>query len=156
MKLNEMDMAGQPPKAAIPPQSIAEEVFLEKYAKGDERTVDEVQRRVARALAAVEAQEQRAAWEESFYRAQVDGPILGGRINSAAGTELKATLTGALPGLRPGYPRAGRTPRRAGIGAEQHPEVRRCIGLSDNARVAGSLALLAQVAVEYHCNRANQ
>ncbi len=87
-----MGMAGQPPKAAIPPQSIAEEVLLEKYAKGDERSVDEVRRRVAHALAAVEAPERRAAWEESFHRAQVDGLILGGRINSAAGTELKATL----------------------------------------------------------------
>ena len=53
---------------------------------------DEVRRRVARALAAVELPEKRAVWEESFYRAQVDGLILGGRINSAAGTELKATL----------------------------------------------------------------
>ena len=76
----------------MPPQAIAEEVLLEKYAKGDERTVDEVRRRVARALAAVEAPSLRARWEESFYRAQVDGFIPGGRINSAAGTDLKATL----------------------------------------------------------------
>ena len=31
-------------------------------------------------------------WEEAFLRAQQNGFILGGRINSAAGTELKATL----------------------------------------------------------------
>ena len=77
---------------AMPPQAIADEVLLEKYAKGDERTVDDVRRRVARALAAVEAPSLRARWEESFYRAQVDGFIPGGRINSAAGTDLKATL----------------------------------------------------------------
>ena len=47
---------------------------------------------MARALAAVELPEQRALWEESFNRAQVGGFILGGRINSAAGTELKSTL----------------------------------------------------------------
>ena len=76
----------------MPPQAIAEDVLLEKYAKGDERTAEEVRRRVARALAAVERPEQRARWEESFYRAQENGLILGGRINSAAGTELKATL----------------------------------------------------------------
>jgi hypothetical protein len=34
MRLNEMDMAGQPPKAAIPTQSIAEEVLLEKIRQG--------------------------------------------------------------------------------------------------------------------------
>jgi ribonucleoside-diphosphate reductase alpha chain len=92
MKRNEMNLAGQPARGALPPQAISEEVLLEKYAKNDERTVDEVRRRVARALAAVERLGERAAWEESFYRAQADGFILGGRINSAAGTELKATL----------------------------------------------------------------
>src|SRR6185436_10825373 len=77
---------------AMPPQPIAGLVLLEKYAKGGERTVDEVRRRVAAALAAVEIPEKRAHLEEAFYRAQVDGFILGGRINSAAGTDLKATL----------------------------------------------------------------
>src|SRR5690348_12893391 len=56
--------------AALPPQAISEEVLLEKYAKGDERTIDDVRRRVARALAAVEAPDKRAQWEEAFYRAQ--------------------------------------------------------------------------------------
>jgi ribonucleoside-diphosphate reductase alpha chain len=78
--------------AALPPQAISEEVLLEKYAKGDERTIEAVRRRVARALAAVEATDKRAQWEDAFYRAQENGFILGGRINSAAGTDLKATL----------------------------------------------------------------
>ena len=78
--------------APLPPQAISEEVLLEKYAKGDERTIEDVRRRVARALAAVEAPDKRAQWEEAFYRAQENGFILGGRINSAAGTDLKATL----------------------------------------------------------------
>ena len=77
---------------ALPAQAISEEVLLEKYAKGDERTIEDVRRRVARALAAVEAPDKRAQWEEAFYRAQENGFILGGRINSAAGTDLKATL----------------------------------------------------------------
>ncbi|MGE5813233.1 MAG: adenosylcobalamin-dependent ribonucleoside-diphosphate reductase, partial [Acidobacteriota bacterium] len=92
MKLNDMNQAGPPPAVGLPPQAIAEDVLLEKYAKNDERGVDDVRRRVARALAAVERPEMRAAWEESFYHAQVEGLILGGRINSAAGTKLKATL----------------------------------------------------------------
>src|SRR5262245_12086608 len=81
--------------AAPPPwslQPIATEVLLEKYAKGGEQSLDDVRRRVARALAAVEAPEERAQWEEAFFRAQESGLILGGRINSAAGTNLKATL----------------------------------------------------------------
>jgi ribonucleoside-diphosphate reductase alpha chain len=78
--------------AALPPQAISEEVLLEKYAKGAERTIEDVRRRVARALAVVEAPNKRAQWEESFHRAQQNGFILGGRINSAAGTDLKATL----------------------------------------------------------------
>ncbi len=91
MKLNEVTMP-EPPAAELPAQAIAADVLLEKYAKGDERTADEVRRRVARALAAVERQEHQPRWEEAFFRAQQNGLILGGRINSAAGTELKATL----------------------------------------------------------------
>jgi ribonucleoside-diphosphate reductase alpha chain len=78
--------------SALAPQSISTEVLLEKYAKGNEQSIDAVRRRVARALAAVEAPGQRERWEQAFFQAQVDGFIAGGRINSAAGTELKATL----------------------------------------------------------------
>ncbi len=78
--------------AAMPPQAISEEVLLEKYAKGDEHNIEDVRRRVARALAAVEAPQDREHWEQAFLDAQQNGFILGGRINSAAGTDLKATL----------------------------------------------------------------
>lgn len=39
----------------LPPQEVSLEVLLEKYAKGGERTIEAVRRRVARALAAIEA-----------------------------------------------------------------------------------------------------
>ena len=78
--------------ASLTPQSISTEVLLEKYAKGSELSIAAVQRRVARALAAVEAPGQRERWEEAFFNAQANGFIPGGRINSAAGTDLKATL----------------------------------------------------------------
>jgi len=78
--------------ASLPAQAISEEVLLEKYAKGDERTIDDVRKRVASALAAAEAPEARAHWETRFLRALRDGFIPAGRINSAAGTELTATL----------------------------------------------------------------
>ena len=64
----------------------------EKYAKGDERSVDDVRARVARALAAVEAPSARTQWEARFFEAQRSGFIPAGRINSAAGTALGATL----------------------------------------------------------------
>jgi len=82
----------RPLAPTLPPQAISEDVLLEKYAKGGERTIEDVRRRVARALAAVEAPAMRTQWEEAFHRAQENGFILGGRINSAAGTDLKATL----------------------------------------------------------------
>ena len=90
MKLNDVHAAPHVPQPELPPQAISGEVLLEKYAKGDERTVEDVRRRVARALAMVESPDKRAACEAIFYRAQADGLVLGGRINSAAGTDLKA------------------------------------------------------------------
>ncbi len=81
-----------PTSTALPAQAISIEVLIEKYAKGDERGIDEVRLRVARALAQVEAPEARAQWEARFLQTQRDGFIPAGRINSAAGTELTATL----------------------------------------------------------------
>jgi ribonucleoside-diphosphate reductase alpha chain len=78
--------------ASLPAQAISEEVLIEKYAKGNERTLDEVRARVAQALAEVEAPEQRALWRQRFFDAQRQGFIPAGRILSAAGTELSATL----------------------------------------------------------------
>ena len=83
MKLND-------PALTLPPQQISLDVLLEKYAKGDERTVDDVRRRVAKALAAIE--QDPARWEPVFFDTLVNGFIPGGRVNSAAGTPLFATL----------------------------------------------------------------
>ena len=81
-----------PSAANLPEQEISGEVLVEKYAKGNERTVTEVRARVARALAAVEAEDRRAQWEARFLDAQEAGFVPAGRINSAAGTKLTATL----------------------------------------------------------------
>ncbi|HEV7915341.1 MAG TPA: adenosylcobalamin-dependent ribonucleoside-diphosphate reductase [Albitalea sp.] len=77
---------------ALPPQPISDEVLREKYAKGDERSADDVRRRVAHALAQAEAPESRSQWEARFLQALADGFIPAGRIHSAAGTTLSATL----------------------------------------------------------------
>ncbi|TCS72451.1 ribonucleoside-diphosphate reductase class II [Sulfuritortus calidifontis] len=73
-------------------QDISREVLLEKYAKDNEQSVTDVRQRVARALASVEAKEKRSIWEHLFLKAMEAGFIPAGRINSAAGTDLQATL----------------------------------------------------------------
>ncbi|MGQ0652442.1 MAG: ribonucleotide reductase N-terminal alpha domain-containing protein, partial [Betaproteobacteria bacterium] len=73
-------------------QVICRETLLEKYAKGNETSIGEVRRRVARALAQVEPEEKRAYWERRFLEAQEQGFIPAGRIASAAGVQLQATL----------------------------------------------------------------
>src|SRR3989440_6287040 len=78
--------------ATAPAQEICRDTLLERYAKGNDASVDEVRRRVARALAEVEPEERRAHWERRFLQAQADGFIPAGRINSAAGVQLQATL----------------------------------------------------------------
>ena len=110
-------------------QPISIDVLLEKYAKGDEQSVDQVRRRVARGLAQVEKPELRHTWEQRFYEAMVDGFIPGGRVNSAAGTGIAATLINcfvqpvgdAISGVDEGVPsiylalnQAAETMRRGG------------------------------------------
>ncbi len=77
---------------ALPEQEISRDTLLEKYAKGKETSITDVRRRVARALAQVEAEDQRGLWEKRFLQAQEEGFIPAGRINSAAGVQLAATL----------------------------------------------------------------
>src|SRR5258706_5381015 len=79
-------------RESLPPQPISREVLLEKYAKGGETSAAEVRARVARALASVEPEAKRAHWEARFLEAQEKGFIPAGRIDSAAGTSLTATL----------------------------------------------------------------
>jgi ribonucleoside-diphosphate reductase alpha chain len=71
-------------------QEISLDVLAEKYAKGNERTFADIAARVSRALAQVEADP--AAWEARFRAALEAGFVPAGRIMSAAGTMLEATL----------------------------------------------------------------
>jgi len=73
-------------------QAISSEVLLEKYAKGDEKNVVDVRMRVAHALASAEKKSERVYWERAYFAAMEAGFIPAGRINSAAGTALQATL----------------------------------------------------------------
>jgi ribonucleoside-diphosphate reductase alpha chain len=113
----------------LPPQAISVEVLLEKYAKGDEQDIDDVRLRVARALAEVEKPEARAEWTQAFAHALRHGFVPAGRINSAAGTELTATLINCfvqpvgdsiaqpedgMPGIYTALTEAAETMRRGG------------------------------------------
>ena len=73
-------------------QAISEEVLREKYAKGDEQNILDVNRRVARALAQAEPAEHQKHWEGRFLEVLQHGFLPAGRIQSAAGTDLSATL----------------------------------------------------------------
>jgi len=73
-------------------QPISIDVLLEKYAKDGERDPDVIFQRVARGLAAVESAEKRVEVERLFLENLRNGAIGAGRIMSAAGTDIQATL----------------------------------------------------------------
>jgi len=77
---------------ALPEQEVTIDVLREKYAKGDEATARDIRVRVARALASVEPAERQQHWEGEFLWAMENGFVPAGRINSAAGTGIRATL----------------------------------------------------------------
>jgi len=80
------------PQDLTQPQPISQDVLAEKYLKPGESGVEDIYRRVARALASVEKDEHRAEWEQKFLDNLHAGAIGAGRIMSAAGTTIQATL----------------------------------------------------------------
>ncbi|WP_373715202.1 LAGLIDADG family homing endonuclease [Roseateles sp.] len=113
----------------LPVQDISSEVLIEKYAKGGEQSPDELRERVARALAQAEKPADRARWAAAFLDAQQRGFVPAGRIMSAAGTELSATLINCfvqpvgdsiatpedgVPGIYTALTEAAETMRRGG------------------------------------------
>ncbi|TSA18935.1 MAG: adenosylcobalamin-dependent ribonucleoside-diphosphate reductase [Betaproteobacteria bacterium] len=113
----------------LPDQIISREVLLEKYAKGTETSIDDVRARIAHALAAVETEDKRAHWEKRFLQAMEAGFIPAGRIMSAAGIQLQATLINCFvqpvgdsisevvdnkPGIYTALQQAAETMRRGG------------------------------------------
>ena len=71
---------------------ISHDVLKEKYLKPGEHGLEDVYRRVARALASVEPDAERAKHEALFLENLHAGAIGAGRIMSAAGTDIQATL----------------------------------------------------------------
>ena len=73
-------------------QPISHDVLREKYLKPGENGVEDIYRRVARALASSEPEAERAKHEALFLENLHAGAIGAGRIMSAAGTAIQATL----------------------------------------------------------------
>jgi ribonucleoside-diphosphate reductase alpha chain len=111
-------------------QPISHDVLKEKYLKPGESSAEDVYRRVARALASVEPEAERAKHEALFLENLRAGAIGAGRIMSAAGTSIKATLIncfvqpvgdciqgvddGGYPGIYEALREAAETMRRGG------------------------------------------
>jgi len=123
-------MKREPPPLTLPVQPISLDVLREKYLKPGETTADELYRRVARALASVEAPALRDKYEALFLANLHAGAIGAGRIMSAAGTDIQATLIncfvqpvgdciqgvddGGYPGIYEALREAAETMRRGG------------------------------------------
>jgi ribonucleoside-diphosphate reductase alpha chain len=76
----------------LPTQPISQDVLQEKYLKPGETSVEDLYVRVARSLASAEAEPLRAKYEAIFLENLHAGAIGAGRIMSAAGTAIQATL----------------------------------------------------------------
>ena len=111
-------------------QPISLDVLQEKYLKTGETSAEDLYRRVARALASVEAEGEREKYEALFLANLHAGAIGAGRIMSAAGTDIQATLIncfvqpvgdciqgvddGGYPGIYEALREAAETMRRGG------------------------------------------
>ncbi|MDO8717615.1 MAG: LAGLIDADG family homing endonuclease [Polaromonas sp.] len=118
------------PQDVTATQPISHDVLKEKYLKPGESGIEDIYRRVARALASVEPEAERAKHEALFLENLHAGAIGAGRIMSAAGTSIQATLIncfvqpvgdciqgfddGGYPGIYEALREAAETMRRGG------------------------------------------
>jgi len=81
-----------PTRGDIVIQPISHDVLAEKYLKEGETSIDDLFQRVAKALASVEQEADQPKYEALFLDNLYTGAIGAGRIMSAAGTSIQATL----------------------------------------------------------------
>lgn len=119
-----------PAAPLVAPQQFSLDVLLEKYAKGDEQSADDVFKRVAHGVAQAEPEALRESVEARFVDNLRHGALGAGRIMSAAGTGIAATLINCfvqpvgdsiqgvdeqgLPGIYVALLQAAETMRRGG------------------------------------------
>lgn len=92
MSTNQNEISAKLKPPALAPQPITTDVLRGKYAKGEERTAHDVNRRVSDGLTIPELPEKRCFYRDEFVETLDDGGIVAGRIASAAGTGLLSTL----------------------------------------------------------------
>lgn len=142
------------------PQDISIETMLEKYAKGREKSLEDIRLRVSKGIAEVEADDEtRKIWTEKFLWAQRNGWVPAGRINSAAGLPLKATLMNCFvqpvgdsvtgfsngkPGIYTALAQAAETMRRGGGVGYNFSEIRPAGALvkGTNSRASGPISYM--------------
>ncbi|MFP3563549.1 adenosylcobalamin-dependent ribonucleoside-diphosphate reductase [Paraburkholderia sp. SIMBA_030] len=123
-------VAAAPAAPLVAPQQFSLDVLLEKYAKGDEQSADDVFKRVAHGVAQAEPEALRESVEARFVDNLRHGALGAGRIMSAAGTGIAATLINCfvqpvgdsiqgvdeegLPGIYVALLQAAETMRRGG------------------------------------------
>lgn len=74
-------------------QEVSQVVLSEKYLKGDEKSANALFSRVAVGIADAEkTEEEKQKWADNFTEMMLAGAVGGGRIMSAAGTDIQATL----------------------------------------------------------------
>lgn len=134
-------------------QPLAQDVLRDKYLQPHEHGIEDVQHRIAAALAEAEGQAARTGWQARFLAAQRAGFIPAGRIAAGAGTRPAAPLANCFvqpvgdsvlqvedghPGVCVALAEAVETLRRGGGVGYDFSRVRPC-----GARVAGCSATAA-------------
>ena len=96
------------PGLALSPQAASLAVLRHKYVAPGERTPQDVNRRVARALAEAEAPDERSRWAERFEQALQAGFIPAGRILAGAGRQpVQPLINCFVQPLGPAHPAPG-------------------------------------------------
>ena len=130
-------------------QPISTDVLIEKYAKDGEYQPDQIFQRVAKGLSLVEDVAIRSEIEKLFLGNLRNGAIGAGRIMSAAGTDIQATLINCFvqpvgdciqgfdvdgfPGIYEALKQSAETMRRGGGVGYDFSRIRPCLLYTSDA-----------------------
>jgi ribonucleoside-diphosphate reductase alpha chain len=160
MSTSEKEVVPRAPTRLVLPDQIASlDTRSEKYYKNDERTIEDLHARVAAAIVAKEPADKQDALKDDLLWAFDNGWLFGGRIWSAAGALVKATLincfvqeigdwlTGVkngIPGIYDALAKVGETLRRGGGEGMDFSRIRPkgAFVAGTNSRASGPLSFM--------------